>query len=346
MKIDLVWFDSLGAKSSCVFVETEDIKIIIDPGIAAMQPSFPASDYKKILWREQGRRKIKSFLRKADAVIISHYHYDHFLPKDVNLYRGKTLFVKNPNEYINESQRKRAVDFFSKISKDISGVELEMEKTLTRKFRDCMDDLKISKEKDFGDYNDRRRELLNEGRRWFKKLSERWNSWGYIKEMEYDEIKTVYPEEKEFKFGNTRIRFSRPLFHGVEYSRVGWVFYTVIEDANTKILHSSDLNGPIIEDYAEMIIKEDPDIIILDGPMTYMFGYLLNRTNLNRAITNAKRIVEELDFELMIYDHHLPREPRFRERTKEVWDTAKRLGKRVLTAAEYLNHLPKVLDLS
>jgi len=77
-----------------------------------------------------------------------------------------------------------------------------------------------------------------------------------------------------------------------------------------------------------------------------MFGYLLNRTNLNRAITNAKRIVEELDFELMIYDHHLPREPKFRERTREVWNTAKRLEKRVLTAAEYLNHLPKVLDLS
>ena len=37
-----VWFDSLGAKSSCMLVKTPDVKILIDPGIAAMQPSFPA----------------------------------------------------------------------------------------------------------------------------------------------------------------------------------------------------------------------------------------------------------------------------------------------------------------
>ncbi|RLF52037.1 MAG: MBL fold metallo-hydrolase, partial [Thermoplasmata archaeon] len=115
MKFDLVWFDSMGAKSSCVFVETEDVRILIDPGIAAMQPSFPAPDYKKILWREQGRKKIKRFAKRADVIIISHYHYDHYLPNDIDIYRNKTIFAKNPNLYINESQRERAFTFYQKI---------------------------------------------------------------------------------------------------------------------------------------------------------------------------------------------------------------------------------------
>ena len=346
MKIELVWFDSMGAKSSCVFVETRDIRIIIDPGIAAMQPSFPAEEWKKILWREEGRRKIKRFLKKSDVVVISHYHYDHFLPKDIEIYRDKILFTKNPNEYINESQRGRAMDFFGRIHSSILDEEIELGKPASKAFKDTYSDLKIAGKKDFGDYSERREELLEKGKRWFEKLSGKWGSWGWIPEIDEEEIKTIYPEGKEYKFGETRIRFSHPLFHGVEYSRVGWVFYTIIEDEDTKILHSSDLNGPIIEDYAEMIIRENPDIVILDGPMTYMFGYMLNKTNLNRAVENAKRIVEEADFDLMIYDHHLPREKRYRERTKKVWETAERLKKRVVTAAEQMGQVPKVLDLS
>lgn len=125
MKIDLVWFDSMGAKSSCVFVQTDDIKIIIDPGIAAMQPSFPAPDYKKLLWREQGRRRIKRFMKNANIVVISHYHYDHYLPNDPDIYRNKIIFSKNPNEYINESQRGRALDFYGRLYREIIGRDIE-----------------------------------------------------------------------------------------------------------------------------------------------------------------------------------------------------------------------------
>ena len=94
--------------------------------------------------------------------------------------------------------------------------------------------------------------------------------------------------------------------------------------------------GPIIEDYADFIIKENPSVLILDGPMTYMFGYLLNKINLNRAINNAVRIIKEVDSELIIYDHHLPRENKFRERTKKVWEAARKYNKNVLTAAEFM----------
>ena len=73
---------------------------------------------------------------------------------------------------------------------------------------------------------------------------------------------------------------------------------------------------------------------------------MLNLINLRRAIENMKKIIRSIDSELIIYDHHLPREPRYRERVKEVYETAKEEGKDVLTAAEYLGKEPAVLTSS
>ena len=80
--------------------------------------------------------------------------------------------------------------------------------------------------------------------------------------------------------------------------------------------------------------------------MTYMLGYTLNLINFRRTIENALRILREADTELIIYDHHLPREAKFKERTKTVWEEAKKTGKRVLTAAEYLGEIPAVLRVN
>ncbi|MCK4475154.1 MAG: MBL fold metallo-hydrolase [Methanophagales archaeon] len=352
--IEPVWFDSLGAKSSCTLVETPDVRILIDPGIAAMQPSFPASTEKKQEWREEGRKAIKRAGKEADVIIISHYHYDHYFPTDLGIYKDKVVFAKNPNEYINDSQRARAASFYSSICETYGKTNLEslsLEKTKEKakemkyKYPDPMAELPIASHKDFGDYNKRRSELFEKGKRWFDGRVANWAKNPEIPELNFPSLKVKYPEDKEFNFGNTSLRFSKPLFHGIEFSRVGWVFYTIVEHENEKVIHSSDLNGPIIEDYAQQIIKENPQILILDGPMTYMFGYLLNRINLNRAVENAVEIVRSIDAELIIYDHHLPRDRKFRARTEKVWNAAKEANKKLMTAAEFLGHAPVVLSV-
>jgi predicted metallo-beta-lactamase superfamily hydrolase len=165
-----------------------------------------------------------------------------------------------------------------------------------------------------------------------------------IPELKFKDIEVRFPEGRKLKFGRTKLRFTRPLFHGIEFSRVGWVFATVIEYSSEKLIHSYDLDDPIIEDYADWIIQENADVLILDGPMPYTFGYLTIRTTMNRAVANSVRILRKTDVRLMIYDHHLPREPKFKEWTHEVWGEGKRLGKKVLTAAEYLGKRPVVLS--
>ncbi|MEA2052959.1 MAG: MBL fold metallo-hydrolase [Euryarchaeota archaeon] len=342
-----VWFDSLGAKSSCTLVKTPDVNVLIDPGIAAMQPSFPASVAKKREWCEEGRKAILRASKKADIVIISHYHYDHYFPTDLSIYKDKLVFAKNPNEYINDSQRARAARFYSNICETYGKINLESlatEKTGEREYPDPLASLPIASHKDFGDYNERRAELFEKGTKRFAGRVANWAKNTTIPELSFSSLTVKYPEGMEFKFGHTTLRFSKPLFHGIEFSRVGWVFYTVVEYENEKFIHSSDLNGPIIEDYAQQIIREKPQVLILDGPMTYMFGYLLNRINLKRAVDNAAEIVRSIDAELIIYDHHLPRDRKFRERTKKVWEGAKKEDKKLLTAAEFLGKVPVVLS--
>jgi predicted metallo-beta-lactamase superfamily hydrolase len=327
----------MGAKSSATLVRTPDISIVIDPGIAIMHPSYPATLNQKNEWLVKGSKIIKDACRTADVLIISHYHLDHYFSDDINIYMNKTIFAKNPNCYINDMQRTRCKKFYNSIIKNF---EIGKDELIITKHKnaypDPLLDLPFAMSKDFGSYNKRRKEVLYKGRKRFEKRLHNWNKYDYIHEIKSKKIEIKFPEEKAFKYGNTTIRFSKPLFHGIEYANVGWVFASIIEYKGKKLLHSSDLNGPIIEDYAEWIIKEDPTILILDGPTTYLFGYILNRINLNRAIENAVKIIYKLNSEVIIYDHHLTREKKFRDRTRDIWYNASKLNKKIITGAEYL----------
>jgi predicted metallo-beta-lactamase superfamily hydrolase len=340
-----IWFDSLGAKSSCTLVKTPDVSIIIDPGVAIMHPSFPASLAKKIWWTELGRSLIREACREASVIIITHYHYDHYFPRDLDVYKKKLVIAKNPNEYINDSQRKRAYAFYERIFEKYGKVKLEemVTKREAKDYPNPLQDLKLSSRKNFGSYNKRRRELLKKGLESFKRRVERWNKAKEIPEVDFKDLKIKWADNAKFEFGETKVRITKPLFHGIEFSAVGWVVGVVIEYGEEKLLYSSDLNGPIIEDYANFIIKENPDILILDGPATYMVPYTLNLINLRRAVENVCKIVEKVKSSVIIYDHHLVREKDFVEKTRKVWEVAKKFDKKVLTAAEFLGKKPVVL---
>jgi predicted metallo-beta-lactamase superfamily hydrolase len=58
------WEQNHPALSSCTFVSTPDISVLIDPGVAVMQPSFPASNLKKTLWMKKGKSAIKKTVEK------------------------------------------------------------------------------------------------------------------------------------------------------------------------------------------------------------------------------------------------------------------------------------------
>lgn len=346
IRFKLVWFDSLGAKSTCTFLKTPDVSVLIDPGVSMMQPGFPAPWAQKRRWADEALSAVKRASEEAGVVVISHYHYDHFTDFEKSLYQGKTLLVKDPNEYINDSQRRRAEAFYDSFSRAFGEVKLDklLKSREPRSYSDPLDDLPLARSKDYGNYNERKRELLEKGRKWFRGRVEKWNKTKLIPEFRFENSEVKFADGREFRFGKTKIRFTEPLFHGIEYARVGWVISTVVTYEDEKLIHTSDLEGPVIEDQAEWIVKENPNVLILDGPSTYLIPFMLNLINLRRAIENTCRIIEETTkLELIIYDHHLPRDRKFKERVKQVYERAEENDKKVLTAAEYVGKVPAVL---
>ncbi len=341
IKFRPIWADSLGAKSFSIFIEAGGASILIDPGVAKMQPGYPADkEFKTKCWSE-ARNLITEYLSKANNVVITHYHHDHYFWQDADIvkYYGKHLFIKNPNKYINDSQRNRAFLFLNQIIRYI--VSDDVEKYLVdpreKTFIDYVENYHEALNLDLGDYNKRRQELLEKGRKWFESRINVWISNPWFKEFSCDKIKISFIDGKQVTIGDLKLRFTEPLFHGIEYSRVGWVIALVIEYIGDKIIYTSDIQGPTVEDYATWIINENPRVLILDGPPTYLIPYSMNLYNFRRTIKNLIKIINLTEnLKLIIYDHHLTREPKYRNKVHDVYLAAKEKGIEVLTVAEYL----------
>ncbi len=120
MKIIPIAFESLGVRSQATFIETSDLKILVDPAVSLAPRRYGLPPHKmeveKLL---ELARSVNEYAREADVLVITHYHYDHHdpgfvIPKDI--YRGKKVFIKDPNSFINPSQGKiRAPKFLNSI---------------------------------------------------------------------------------------------------------------------------------------------------------------------------------------------------------------------------------------
>lgn len=354
MRVTPVWFDSLGAKSACVLVETPDVRLLIDPGAAKLQPGFPIPDSEKTEYFRRACQAVEQAARRADVIVITHYHYDHHARPSqgkydvVSVLRGKLILAKDPNQYINNSQIVRSRLFFKELAEKIVGVEFDkvLEEPRRTDFEDPLEWLEEALRVDLGDYERRRRARIEEGRKWFEQLSRRWASQRWVKELDTPELRVKFADGRSFTFGSTTVRFTQPMWHGVEYEKLGWVIGVVIECRGEKLIYTSDVEGPMIEDYATWIIQENPDILIVDTPPTHQLGFRLGKVNFQRAVRNIVRVLRESDVELVIYDHHALRDVRFHERLAEVFKAAEELRKRVMTAAELLGRKPLALEVS
>ncbi|MBC7129808.1 MBL fold metallo-hydrolase [Candidatus Bathyarchaeota archaeon] len=155
--------------------------------------------------------------------------------------------------------------------------------------------------------------------------------------------KVEIADGRSFQLGTTLIKFSEAVFHGTN-PRLGYVIEVSVENGGEKFLHTSDVEGPSVETQAKFILKENPEILFVDGPMTYMLGYRYSFKSLEAANTNLIKVLKETKVHTMVLDHHLLRDLNYKIRMKPVYEEARRRDVKVLTAAEFAGRKIEMLE--
>jgi len=115
---------------------------------------------------------------------------------------------------------------------------------------------------------------------------------------------------------------------------------TTIDDGEKRLLHTSDVQGPVTEEAKDYIIEQKPDVLIMDGPPTLFLGWKFSVKNLKDASNNLVEILENLDCDVIL-DHHLLRDLKYREHFSEPYRVG---GDRLKTFAEYLGEKNNMLE--
>lgn len=125
MEVEILGADSLGVRSMCCRVKTNATEILLDPGVALGPQRFQLPPHPlEIEAAANVSAQITAAAGKANIIVISHFHHDHFTPfyqheytkVKPDIYAGKRLFIKSYLEHINTEQKKRAQSFVQNFS--------------------------------------------------------------------------------------------------------------------------------------------------------------------------------------------------------------------------------------
>jgi predicted metallo-beta-lactamase superfamily hydrolase len=118
MEVIPIAYDSMGVRSMATLVKTADVSILIDPGVSLAPKRYRLPPHRMEIERmNQKWEEIKGMMKGADVAVITHYHYDHHDPNEVEIFSGKKLLLKHPTEKINRSQKERAAYFLEQLKK-------------------------------------------------------------------------------------------------------------------------------------------------------------------------------------------------------------------------------------
>jgi len=271
----------------CTFVETPDVRILIDAGVA-LGPRFGKKPHPmEYQARAVCRARIREYASKSQVIIISHYHNDHHTPNYTEavwlgsstqeaeqIYSNKIVILKNIRDSINLAQRKRGW-MFQRFLKTIGST--------------CQ-----------------------------------------------------VADGAKFEFGKTIVRMSEPVPHGEETSGLGWVLMTTIESEHKKIMHASDVQGPMSKRTTTAILQQKPDLLLLGGPPFYLEKVKVGTEAIQQGVANAVTIARNVP--TVIFEHHALRSETWIEEMQPIRQAGSETDHRVITAAEYLGQKPNTLE--
>lgn len=165
--------------------------------------------------------------------------------------------------------------------------------------------------------------------------AQRRRGWMFKQATEKLAGKFEVADGRTFEFGRTKLRFPPPVPHGETDSGLGWVLTCIIERGKEKVLFAPDVQGPVVEETVKLILGEEPELLIMGGPPTYLQGFRIGEEFFRQALRNMEMIVQNVP--TVVVDHHLLRDEGWQGFLEPVRVAAKKAGHRIITAAELLD---------
>ena len=174
-------------------------------------------------------------------------------------------------------------------------------------------------------------------------FSQRMRAKLFLDKLRKVDAKPEVADSRDLRIRRCRIAFSHPVDHGND-SRLGFVLEVMVEDAGEKVIYSSDVEGFVSEDQTKFILKNKPDVLICDGPMTYMLGTRFSEDDLRKSLKNLEKIIAGGFLRDLVIDHHLLRDLEWRNRVESLIELEKKYGVRIRSAAAYMGLRENLLE--
>lgn len=146
---------------------------------------------------------------------------------------------------------------------------------------------------------------------------------------------------RRFEFDSTKLRFSKPVYHGPKGTKLGFSLILTVETPNFSLVHAPDVQGPMYKKSLDYILSQSPDLLIIGGPPTYI-SFKLNDEDLSNAKGNLIELAKEVP--KSVVDHHLLRTTEYAKFIEPVVEEAEESEHEVLTASELVGREPNLLE--
>ena len=191
-------------------------------------------------------------------------------------------------------------------------------------------------------------QLYRDKRVWCKDLRDNINwsqqrrGYNFVRGTRKIAQEVVYADGRALKLGATTIRFSPAVPHGEKGTKLGWVIMTSIRYGDVTICHASDIQGPIHAGTVDWIRKQNPRVLLLAGPPTYLVPDRVESSAIKQAAKNLQQLVQHIPN--ILVDHHLLRDPDWQKWVVPVQTEAESYGHQVSTVAKVIKEPERPLE--
>jgi len=171
--------------------------------------------------------------------------------------------------------------------------------------------------------------------------SQKGRSAFFLDQIKNKPKKLEYADGKKYQFGETKLEFSKAVFHGTN-PRLGFVIEVLVNDGY-KFIHTSDVEGPNNKSQLDFILENKPNIVFSDGPLSYII-YRFGNKAMQNSVDYMIKIIQTCPLEAFITDHHFLRDLKWKERIAKVFEIAEKKKVKLQTAAEFLGKETEMLE--